>query len=351
MGYHSRHRFRRWIVYIFSLVLTFLGLAFVRAGLGQGHFPPELPTILQSRMAVASSSRGMMVPVRSRSPIQQGTLNVQTVVQRPPWADVAKALGQQGGLELSALPRTEVTTYTVQPGDNLWLIAERFGISQDTLVWANEKLEMDPDMLNVGQELYILPISGVWHTVKDGETLAQIAQRYQATTDKIIGYAPNELSSDEALAAGKKLIVPDGVKPFEPHLVYTQRGAITVNARPETGRFIWPCNGVITQYFGKWHIGLDVANVMGTPVYAADGGTVTLASWWDGLGNAVRIDHGDGYVTIYGHFQTIMVKEGQVVQRGQQIGEMGSTGNSTGPHVHFVMLYYGGAVNPIRYLP
>ena len=117
------------------------------------------------------------------------------------------------------------------------------------------------------------------------------------------------------------------------------------------GRFLWPASGVITQGYHKYHGAIDIANNQGTPLIAPDGGTVTFAAWSGGLGNAVQIDHGDGFATTYGHLHTIQVQVGQRVERGQQIGLMGTTGHSTGPHLHFIVTYNGGILNPMNYLP
>ncbi len=355
----AQSRWARWRGYLFSLVLTLLGLALIRAGWQQAAMPT---TLAVGRQAAASpSGRGLTVAGRPWANLGERAMDV------PPSSRGASAVAALRAITATVTPtetpvpptpapsptppRTEVTTYQVQRGDNLYLISERFGISQDTIVWANSELEMDPDLLSVGQELKILPVSGVWHTVKAGETLASIAKRYQVTPDQITGYAPNGLQPGAALAAGRKLIIPDGIRPFEAHLVRTNAGAVTVNAAPEPGRFVWPCNGAVTQYFGKWHLAIDIANVEGTPIYAADAGTVTLAGAYGNMGNSVRIGHGGGYETLYGHMRTLLVKEGDHVARGQQIGEMGSTGKSTGPHVHFIVHLHGGAVNPVRYLP
>lgn len=359
-------RFPRWSRWAFSLALTLLGLALIRAGWRQVAVP-DLP-VAGRDLPVAASSRGLIAAGRPWSSLQAQDPGAHLAVGGP----VSEA-GQLIAFdtitagatiepptptaipptpEPTAIPpRTEVIQYKVQPGDNVWLISQFFNISQETVIWANDMLEMDPELLSIGQELNILPVSGVWHTVKAGETLASIARRYQVTPDKITGYAPNGIREGDSLTSGQKLIVPDGIKPFEAHLVRTDAGTVTVNALPEPGRFGWPCNGVITQYFGKWHLALDIANKEGTPIYAADSGTVTMAGWYGTMGNSVRIVHANRYETLYGHMRTLLVKEGDHVTRGQQIGEMGSTGKSTGPHVHFILLYYGGAVNPVRYLP
>ena len=135
-------------------------------------------------------------------------------------------------------------------------------------------------------------------------------------------------------------------------------------ARPTwfpTGSFRWPCYGVITSFFGprrpsvpgasSYHEALDIANSYGTAIYAADGGTVTLAGWYGGLGYCVKINHGNGFVTTYGHNSSLLVSVGQHVYKGQQIARMGSTGISSGPHCHFGMTRNGTIVDPLNYLP
>jgi len=248
-------------------------------------------------------------------------------------------------------PRQEVITYTVQEGDNVWDIAQRFGISPETIVWANDQLEVDSDFLSLGQELFILPVNGVWHTIKPGDTLESIAERYKVTVQAIVDYGPNNLQEPYNLSVGQRLIIPDGERPFEPRLVYAEKGPITVNAQPEVGQFIWPTGGYLTQYFSRQHPAIDIANAEGTPIRAAAAGVVTLVGWYGTMGNAIFIDHGNGYVTWYAHLRACYPKVGQRVQQGEVIGEMGNTGKSTGPHLHFAIQYLGGAVNPIRYLP
>lgn len=377
-------RSRRWPRFAADLAVTLLGLVLISFALYEPSLPqPSSPD--SYRAAARVSARGDMANGRAWVDLEKGLpvgFPMEAITAETPEAtpspeatllaqDLSPAALGIGGPVETALPlstraisvtvpvtptleppRTEVIVYKVKAGDNVWLISQRYGITMDTVVWANGSLELDPDLLSIGQELYILPVSGVWHTVKEGETLAAIAKRYQVDVKKIVDYAPNRLSPGSEPTVGQKLIIPDGIKPFEPHVVYTEGGAVTVNARPEPGRFIWPCNGVITQPFNsRYHLAIDIGNAEGTPLYAADAGTVTLAEAAGTLGNAVRIDHGNGYVTLYGHLSVIQVQVGQYVQRGQQIGLMGSTGKSTGPHVHFMVTYYGGAVNPVRYLP
>lgn len=348
-----------------SLALTVLGLALIEAALAAPGAPPPAatPVAAVSRQGAASASaRGQRVAGRQWTQAEESALSIESEATAQTWQAPASwpSLGTGGPEEDVVLsvpaptptpPRTEVIVYTVQPGDNVWLIAQRFGISQDTVIWANDWLDMDPDLVRIGEELYILPVTGVWHTVRPGETLASIARRYQVDPKQIVDYAPNLLQEPADLAPGQKLIVPGGIRPFEPRLVRTEGGVVTLNAPLEPGRFIWPCNGATTDYFRPQHLAIDIANAEGTPIYAADSGTVAHAGMYGTMGLAVHIAHGNGYDTWYGHLRAYSVQVGQYVQRGQQIGEMGSTGKSTGPHLHFMIIYQGGAVNPARYLP
>ncbi len=360
-GHGTPSRYCAWAQNAFPLALTLVGCLLLRAGL---HVPAVASTRLTVRpVAAGVSSRGQRAARELWLALDRPMLQPAPAVpwlQRP--ALPAFGPGARARLALKAAPktvakaapeppRTEVVTYTVQKGDTVFLISKKFNVSQETIIWANDKLDMDPDLLSIGQDLWILPVTGVWHTVKAGDTLASIAKRYQVTPEVITGYAPNGVSDTAALIPGRKLIVPGGIRPFEPRLVYTAGGAVTVNALPQAGLFIWPCNGAITQYFSQYHLAIDIGNREGTPIYAAAAGTVTLAGWYGTMGNTVRISHAGGYETLYGHMSKVLVQVGQVVKQGEQIGLMGSTGKSTGPHTHFIIHRGGGAVNPIRYLP
>lgn len=343
---HLLTRLYHWRYHALALVLALTGLSLVRAGL---HYPIEpSPTASTRQVADGLSARG---------PRPEGEVRIDEELPTPTadaqWEelDMATSVPPTPLPPTPIPPRTTVITYTVAQGDTLWGIAKRFDIDLDTIIWANERLELDPDLISIGDEINILPVIGVWHTVRAGETLAGIAAYYKVKPEQITGYAPNNLDAASPLTAGRKLIIPGGEKPFEAHIVYTEGGAVTVNAPVQPGRFIWPCTGAITTLYGKYHLAIDIANKAGTPIYASDSGTVVQAGELGTLGLNVQVEHNGGYRTYYGHMQKILVQEGQTVQRGEQIGEMGSTGKSTGPHTHFIMRLYGGAVNPVRYLP
>ena len=254
-------------------------------------------------------------------------------------------------------PREEIIRYVVKPGDTLSSIARRFGISVDTIKWANG-LELNPDLLRVGQELIILPVSGVYHVVEEGETLEEIARRYKVKPEEIVNYKPNGLKDvNDPLPVDKVLIVPGGEKPWVPPRVSIYSGPIPEASRKGTGRFVWPVSGHITALFGqlvqnKPHRGLDIGSWTGAPVVASDSGYVAFAGWdRTGYGNLVIINHGNGFLTYYAHMSRIFVQRGQSVAQGQRVGAVGCTGNCTGPHLHFEIRYNNVYRNPLGFLP
>jgi murein DD-endopeptidase MepM/ murein hydrolase activator NlpD len=251
--------------------------------------------------------------------------------------------------------RDKVLEYEVKNGDTLSKIADTFGITVDTVLWENG---MDKsDSIKPGQKLRILPVTGVSHKVGRGETIYSIAKKYSAEPQAMVDFPFNTFSDNEtfALAVGQVIVVPDGKKPnvvpVNPSAYIAQRTP-NAGAVSGTGRFVWPIGGTITQRFAWYHQGLDIATAIGTPVLAADSGTVTIAGWPDnsGYGNRVMIDHGNGFTTLYAHLSKISVVAGQTVNRGDRIGAEGSTGRSTGPHLHFEIRKGGKLFNPLNYL-
>jgi murein DD-endopeptidase MepM/ murein hydrolase activator NlpD len=253
-------------------------------------------------------------------------------------------------------PVEEVLYYTVKSGDTVLGIAQKFGLQPETLMWSNSSIEQNPDRLSIGDQLRILPVDGVLHVVKRGDTLSSIADKYDADMQAIVAYAANGMSSvNDPLPIGKEIVVPGGTKPFVAPVV----GASTAYAVPRpdgalagSGNFSWPTAGYISQGYWGGHPAIDVAGWLGAPVTASDSGYVVLAGggWNSGYGNYVIIDHGNGFTTLYAHLNSVFVKPGETVSRGQQVGTMGNTGNSTGPHLHFEIRYNGVPYNPASYL-
>lgn len=266
--------------------------------------------------------------------------------------------------------RAEVITYAVQPGDTIFDIATRFGLSPATIVWSNrEALQDAPWLLQLGLELYIPPVDGIYHTVRAEETVASIAAEYEVDPD-VIYNEWNDLEEDEPLYEGQLLVVPDATgdeiawTPPEPESAvgtasysYGVCSGMTFTGPGANGWFVLPTGSprVSGWYFrdprNPGHIGLDYACRMGDPLYASDNGVVSIAGWNGGYGILVEINHGNGFVTRYGHFSEILVGCGQAVYQGQLLGYCGSTGYSSGAHLHFEVRYNGVPQDPQNYLP
>ncbi len=257
----------------------------------------------------------------------------------------------------NAINRNEITQYTILDGDTVSGIAHKFNVSVATILWSNNLTERS--LLKPGMTLKILPTTGILHKVARGETIAAIAKKYKADAQKILD--TNSLASANQIKIGQELIIPDGIRPASITNIVTKTttaGKTTVSktslspTNPNTGtKLLWPA-GVrrISQYYGWRHTGVDIAGPIGTPIYAAEDGVVETAGWNSGgYGNYIIINHGGGLRTLYGHASKLFVGRGEKVTRGQVIMAMGSTGRSTGSHLHFEVRI-NGFKNPLSYI-
>lgn len=259
----------------------------------------------------------------------------------PTQADAALTCGDF--LPCLASPASSETVYTVRSGDTLWSIARAHETTPAALVFANQ-VEMETP-LRIGQTLEV-PASGTTsYAIQSGDTLWSIAQRYHTTCETLLHLNP--ALSAENLTPGESLALPESAVRELPSVVSRQR--------TYGSGYAWPLVGVITSPFGErslgTHHGIDIAGSTGDLVRASAAGTVRKAEFHEIYGNMVLLDHPNGQQTLYGHLSKSCVEPGEKVLQGQKIGWVGSTGRSTGPHLHFEIRLENLAVNPMPYLP
>lgn len=237
----------------------------------------------------------------------------------------------------------QISLYEVKKGDTLSTVAKLFNVSRNTIIWAND---LKSQTLTVGDTLLILPVTGIKYTIKKGDTVASIAKKYKADSEDIAKY--NGVLVDGKLAAGEVIIIPDGeitvVQPAKPK-TKTKILNSYANSTP-SGFFTRPVvNGRRSQGI-HGHNGVDIAATPGTPVLAAASGRAIVAKvggYNGGYGNMIIISHDNNIQTVYAHLKAVYITQGQMVSQGEVIGEVGNTGRSTGPHLHFEVR---GARNP-----
>jgi murein DD-endopeptidase MepM/ murein hydrolase activator NlpD len=275
-------------------------------------------------------------------------------------------------------PRSEIRIYKVEKGDTVFGIAEKFGLKPETILWGNlYTLGDDPHNLREGQELNILPLDGTYYKWQAGDGLNGVSNYFGVKPEDIVNYAGNNLNPDAIgdyahpnIEPGTWLIVPGGTREFitwsAPSIPRDNPGVAKVlgpgacssvaDGAVGAGFFIWPANNHFISGFdyspATNHRGIDIDGNTGDATYATDNGVVVYAGWnnW-GYGNVVVINHGNGWQTLHAHLSAYNVACGQSVYQGNVIGAIGNTGNSSGSHLHYEMMYNGGKVNPWDYLP
>jgi len=277
-------------------------------------------------------------------------------------------------------PRIDVIKYTVQTGDSVFGIAEKFGLKPSTILFGNySTLKDTPHSLRPGQELNILPTNGTYYEWQAGDGLNAVAQFFGVEADAIVNFPGNHLDTDAIadyahpnIQPGTWLVIPGGTRQF----ISWQAPIGVTRDQPAIARMLGPgsCGAVVGGAVGfgtyvwptteHWisgydyspetnHPAIDIAGKLGNAIYSSDAGVIVYAGWNDyGYGNLIMIDHGNGWQSLYAHLDQINMVCGQSAGQGELIGLMGSTGNSSGPHLHFELMNTTlGKVNPHLYLP
>lgn len=246
--------------------------------------------------------------------------------------------GTDADIEVSKPESDQISTYVVREGDTLSEIADMFGVSVNTVVWANDLKR--GNVIQPGQTLAILPVSGIKHTVAKGETLAGIIKKYKGTPEEV--YEFNDLGAGSVLAVGDTVVIPYGVAPQ----VSTGSIASGVSGPSLVGYYLKPVVGASKTQGIHGYNGIDLGAKTGTNVLASAAGEVIISrisGWNGGYGQYIVIKHPNGTQTLYAHLSQNYVSAGQQVSQGQVIGAVGNTGRSTGAHLHFEVR---GARNP-----
>ncbi len=323
--------------------------------------PAPAPTVARSVTATASAT-----PVPPLN-LDGGSLRGSAAASSPPATPTPPA-------ERDCI----VFYHEVQPGDTLSTIAARYGVSVESILSINEVIQ-DKDVLKIGLQLFVPCKEGVVTFVKWGDTVSELAEKYGVKPEDIVNYKPNRLTDADSIREGELILIPGGKRPAPPPPPPPPPPPVQAAppapapapapppapapapaaspARAAGSGWIWPITGPISSYFGPSHplgIDIDLYGRAGAPIVAARGGVVTFAGGNPccSYGYYVEIDHGDGFRTLYAHLNAPPpVRIGQQVSQGQVIGYAGTTGYSTGVHLHFEIRRGGVPVNPLAYLP
>ena len=341
---------RRSIVPVITWIIAVLMILLMSASLYQ-YFRGEslLGLIGIEEAQISSDNSNAVLPTYS-------TANEYQSVKRDANADTILPVGY----------RDEPVSYTVESGDSIFGIAETFDLEPESVLWANyDVLNDDPHSISVGQNLVIPPVDGILYEWKDGDTLENIAAKYYVDVDDILLYPGNDLDiSNPSIAPGTLIMIPGGYREYEtwvvPSVASSDSGVNSTILGPGgcttsgggvvgTYTFIWPTAYRVISGNDYWsgHQALDMMCYQGDAIFASDSGVIVYAGAISGgYGNMVMIDHGNGYETLYAHLSSVNVSCGQSVYQGTVIGACGSTGNSTGPHLHFEIRLNAGMINP-----
>lgn len=326
------------------------------------------------------STPASAVALASTPTVQSTILPIQTTdAQSSAFVALQSSFGisrlPQIHTNIPSKPRTDIITYIVKEGDNIFGIAGAFGLQPESVMWSNRyTLGALPDALYPGMQIYIPPEDGVIYIWQYGDGLNGVAKNYGVTAQDIVDWAGNKLDPNKIgdwslpnIPTGTMIFVPNGNAGNVDWLPQVSRdtpaeatsfgegfcGKITSGAVGTGAPYLWPSTDhYLSGYdYTAIHHGIDIAGKLDYPIYAVDDGVVVYDGWNnDGYGNLLIIDHGDGWQSVYGHLDRILVNCADDVIRGETVALMGSTGNSSGPHLHFELRKDGGYVNPWDFL-
>jgi len=348
LGLQIKGLAQRYAIHLGLLAIALVVLLVGRLGWGWDGMQLGLPsTAPQVMVATPDQSAG----VEALSPTPAPTIAPEVVIQR----------GAIPHTYEPDLPTHNFTQHVVEEGDTPNKVAELYGLEPATLLWGNPDLSSKAQLLSIGITLTVLPTNGVLHTVSPSDTLDVLTEMYGVDSQTIIEYADNHLEKwPHRPVPDTQIFIPGGERQLLvwSYTANTRSGRASASSYYDgpiiaagRGSFIWPtASWRITQYYWWAHRAIDIGAVTETPVYASDGGTVTFTGWGGLYGNLIVIDHGNGFITYYAHLNSIWVASGQFVVQGTPIGGVGTTGNSSGPHLPFEIRYGSNLLNPFDYL-
>jgi len=327
------------------------------------------PLLLDAAAAAGSTSSP------ARAPVSIASADAPLTASLPLFSPAAAAVSLRTSLVRQANPHTIIPNrprpnavdYTVTVGDSVFAIAKSFNLKPESVLWANyDSLNANPDSIAPGMTLKIPPVDGVLYHWKTGDSVEAVTARFKTIPEDLLSWPGNQLDmTDPVIEPDTWVMIPNGKGEFRNWLNFTiPRGRAGVNKTiygpgacdtPEgglmgSGFFIWPTTGVHAlsgNDYWDGHLGVDIATGMGDAILASDSGVVVYSGAISGgYGLMVMIDHGGGFQTVYAHLSKLGIRCGASVGQGGVIGYSGSTGNSTGPHLHFEIRYFGSWVNP-----
>jgi murein DD-endopeptidase MepM/ murein hydrolase activator NlpD len=355
-----------------------LGESLLKAGTNLFSVGSIIVVVFLARAYYAQAQGNVQAQEQASTLDGSGQINLDAVAAVDVIIDTGISRSAQLHTNIPSRPRDEISTYTVQEGDTVFGIAEKFGLEPQTILWGNYSILLDdPHSLKPGQELKILPINGVYWEWLGGIPFGSWAEFYGVSAADIIEFPANNIDKNSVgdfnnanIPTGTWLIIPNGKRDFvnwSAPLGVTRENPASARVLGDGacepvsggavgyGSFIYPANNHYLSGFDfspqTNHNGLDFAGNTGEAVYASDAGVIVYSGWNDyGYGNMIMIDHGNGFQSLYAHLSALNVGCGQSVGQGEVIGAIGNTGRSSGSHLHFEIMA-GTKVNPWSYLP